>query len=476
MTGHAGPITTTRARANDEHDHPGPLQGRHVECGTEPADRYAAQLLATLGADAAPCNGPVDPADVARDWAQSGLLPLIGHPDGPPQIGPAALASCADGALRALRAIADQPCLPGIAGAQLLSERAACLGLQRRGQISAGGTCRLLRAADDWIAVNLARAIDWELLPAWLESDAAFTAWDALAAALRGRCAAPLVERGRLIGLPVATASDTPTAAGWFRLHRLGARKSRRANPASPLVVDLSSLWAGPLCGHLLQQTGARVIKVESLQRPDGARGGNREFFDLLNADKASVALDFGSDAGRRQLRELLRHADIVIEASRPRALAQLGVDAEALVDARPGLVWIGITGYGRSEPNAQWVAFGDDAGIAAGAAVGDPPVFCGDALGDPLTGLHAALAGLVHWQAGVGALLDVSLCQVTAHCLRALSAPPGNVVHEDGRWLLASGERRWPIAAPQLRTHHKTAPEFGADTARILEEFAIPC
>ena len=63
---------------------------------------------------------------------------------------------------------------------------------------------------------------------------------------------------------------------------------------------------AGPLCGQLLAETGARVIKVESTGRPDGARRGSARFFDLLNGEKRSVALDLASAAGRRDLGRLI--------------------------------------------------------------------------------------------------------------------------------------------------------------------------
>src|SRR5207302_84064 len=83
-------------------------------------------------------------------------------------------------------------------------------------------------------------------------------------------------------------------------------------------------------CGgatRLLRDAGARVVKVESVNRPDGARAGPSEFFDLLNAGKEGVALDFEREP--RHLHDLLSRADVVVEASRPRALAQFDIAAE---------------------------------------------------------------------------------------------------------------------------------------------------
>ncbi|MCP5001102.1 MAG: CoA transferase, partial [Hyphomicrobiales bacterium] len=198
--------------------------------------------------------------------------------------------------------------------------------------------------------------------------------------------------------------------------------------------------------------------------RPDGARHGHARFFDLLNARKQSVALDFDSSSGRRCLQELLKRADIVIEASRPRALRQLGVEAETLVREDPGKVWVSITGYGREEPMANWVAFGDDAGVAAGLSremdrVHGAPVFVGDAIADPLTGLHAAAAALAAWQKGGGVLLDISLQGVVAHCLGSG---------------LASLDTQTEVRQAVARETNAKAPQLGADTQAVLGELGI--
>ena len=74
-----------------------------------------------------------------------------------------------------------------------------------------------------------------------------------------------------------------------------------------------------------------------------------------MNGGKRSVALDFSDRDDLARLRRLLMRADIVVESARPRALAQLGIDAEALVHAVPGLVWVSISGYGRGGPGANW-------------------------------------------------------------------------------------------------------------------------
>ena len=441
---------------------------------------YAESLLAAL-----PPVGADPPAPrrehPALAWARSGAMALTGRADEPPRLAPAPLATCAAAALDALRALAPTSRL-AFDGAALLGERAAYLGLARRGSVSAGGSCRLLRAADGWIAVSLPREDDRALIPAWLGGGegAACDPWDTVASGVAERHAADVVERARLLGLAVAEAgAGTAVAPSWLRVPARGARRAASQERAAPLVLDLSALWAGPLCGRLLALSGARVVKVESVGRPDGARYGPRGFYAALNADKESLALDLRTPEGVDCLRSLLERADAVIESARPRALAQLGIDAEALV--AEGLVWVSITGYGRREPEGHWIAYGDDAAAASGlaAATGDPdaPLFCGDAIADPLTGLHAAVAALAHLRAGEGALLELSLRDVAAHCLGLGDVRGDARVEAHGLGFdVVAGCARAAVAPPHAALPAGRARPLGADTAALLAELGIRC
>lgn len=437
---------------------------------------YSTALLRSLGGEVI-VGGRGSDLDICSDWASSGLIPLSGQQASPLQ-GPAAIPSAARGALDALGLLVKPGSMAGLDGAMLLSERAALLNLHGQGRVSANGSCALLKASDGWIALNLARDDDWQLMPAWLERDDSVKAWETVAAGVKAHTVHWLLERGRIMGLPVAaTQPDTALEKPWFSVC---ARSSAVAiGDRAPVVVDLSSLWAGPLCTHLLEKTGARVIKVESSARPDGARRGNTDFYNLLNSGKESVVFDLASEHGVEQLRALLLQADIVIEGSRPRALKQMGIDADSLVQQGAGLTWVSITGYGRSQPEANWVAFGDDAAVAAGvaSAAGEPPIFCGDALADPLTGIHAALAATAFWQSGGGVLLDICLRDVTAHCLNFHSdCLRGNVVGEADRWQLQCREQSFKVCSPQIRQAAEVAAVAGRDSARIIAEFNLPC
>ncbi len=443
------------------------------------ATAYARQLLDSLGA--VPRRLPDLPGEhPALTWARSGLMSLTGRAEGPPLMCPVPLAACADGALAALASLApESAAFSGLRGSQLLGERAASAGLSRAGSVSPGGACRLLEAADGWIAVNLTRPEDWELVPAWLECEA-MPDWESVARIVRHKPAGELINRCRLLGL-AATTDEMPgeESPAWFTVVQPSTNSFLRGNDRVPLVVDMSSLWAGPLCSHLLHKLGARVVKVESPARPDGARRGLAVIFNLLNAGKRSVALDTRVSEDRDRLRALLGRADIVIEGSRPRAVRQFGLIAEDLLIEHPGLAWVSITGYGRGEPQENWVAYGDDAGVAAGLSsvmeqVTGQRVIVGDAIADPLTGLHAALAAWAGWGSG-GGLYSLSLRDVVRHCLHFdLPASPQALRTRQEDWTRYLADAGVVAARPQLRSHRDVARALAADTQAVLTQLGI--
>jgi len=389
----------------------------------------------------------------------------------PPAILEGSILQCADDALNVFRTITSQDLLNGLDGSALVTERAKYLGLKNPGQVSANGTCQIMRTNTGWMALNLAREDDWALLPAWLQCEVRSHDWEVITDLVLNRPSADLVERGRLMGLPVAEFNSF-SSARWFDTKNIG--KPCRFQRPSPLVIDLSSLWAGPLCSHLLLQAGATVITVESTTRPDTTRVRSPEFHNLLNAGKKSVMLDLSDKTSVATLVKLLKKADIVIEGSRPRALRQLGIDAESIVNQTPGLTWVGISGYGRDEPQANWVAFGDDAAVAAGAMniIDGHPIFTGDALSDPLTGMHAALIAWTGWQSGAGSLIDISLAGVTSFITRYVQRISGN--NSDSISDNTSGIDLESPVPPRSAADIARMP--GADTEEVLQELVPPC
>ena len=392
----------------------------------------------------------------ALAWAASGGMWLTGWADEAPVAPDAPVLARAGGTGRELAQLtAELGTGVDVDPAELLFGRAALLGLERNGRTSPGASCRLIRAVDGWAAVTLARDDDIEAVPAITGIRDSEDPWRALETFAGTTTATSVAERAQLVGVPAAVLGASAVSEVGDPVRELPIGSPGATSGTAPFVVDLSSLWAGPLCSHLLGQAGAHVIKVESAHRPDGARGGNPSFWAWLHGhDREAVVVDFRSAAGRAELRTIVERADVVIEASRPRALRQLGLVAEEVVAATPGKVWVSITGYGRDDTAAERVAFGDDAAVAGGLVAWDAsgaPVFCGDAIADPLTGLCAAVGVARALVRGGGVLLEVAMADVSA-CFAAPSGsfPEADVARADGGWEVRVDGARQPVLPPR--------------------------
>ena len=324
---------------------------------------------------------------------------------------------------------------PG-SGLHVLSQRAKFTDAVRNRQRSMGGGCRLFPSSDGWTAVHLPREDDLELLPAWLGIDASSPEipWDRIGQEIRRHTSDHLVRSAQELGLAVSMLPSgddeqlrdrgtTNPARPWIQ-RRVGQRVGARSLEGLR-VIDLSSLWAGPLCARALSDAGAHVIKIESPTRPDASRHGDAELFEWLHAGHEFRSIAFDEPSGIAELVELLEQADVVIEGSRPRALDRLGIEPAEIVAKRPGMVWVSITAYGRCGPWRDRVGFGDDAAVGGGLVEMDAngtPGFVGDAVADPLTGLIAAVLVADAVGRGGGVTLDVALREVARSA--AQSAP----------------------------------------------------
>ena len=192
-------------------------------------------------------------------------------------------------------------------------------------------------------------------------------------------------------------------------------RDVRPAEPRLPLegirIVDLTAFWAGPAATHLLAAFGADVVKVESIQRPDGIRysGGMRKdvddwweygwVFHAMNTNKRSVTLDLGSDEGRRLFTGLVADADVVIENFSARVMDHFGLTADALLAVNPRLVMARMPAFGLDGPWRDRVGFAPTmeqiAGLAWVTGLPDGPPVPPRGACDPLAGVHAAFAVL---------------------------------------------------------------------------------
>jgi hypothetical protein len=348
--------------------------------------------------------------------------------------------------VEARRVAADISGLLGIQvdAATTLAGRAALMNLTAQGRVSGGGATRRRGTADGGGAGALPRDDDVAALPALMEVDeVAGDHWAALTRWAATRPTDNVVARTQLLDIAAAALREAAAAPPAVRPGGSGAG-SRGFKGL--LVADLSSLWAGPLCAQLLARAGATVVKVESPSRPDGTRRGEPAFFDWMNSGKLCYAADF--DRERDALRRLLVAADIVIEGSRPAALRRRKLSADD-VPARTGRIWLRINGY-RDQPDRP--AFGDDAAVAGGlvGAAADGPVFCGDAIADPLSGLESARAVGESLRRGGGEVIDVSMAQVAAR-YAALPQSTDGAAPADVR----------PLTVP-------SAPPLGADNAAV--------
>jgi hypothetical protein len=297
-----------------------------------------------------------------------------------------------------------------------VSDRGDALALKRPGLWSPNRSCRLVRAADGWIAVNLPRESDLASVPAWLGEAVGSDPWPAIQRVAATVSRRRLIDQARLLGLPISAVGEVKAASPRAPLVRMGGRSGRGLQGVT--VLDLSSLWAGPLCGALLAEAGFAVTKLESVGRLDVMRDAAPAFFARLNGRKRQVSLDLADPAGLAELGAMMAASDVVITSARPRAFEQFGLSPATVFAGNPQLVWVAITGHGWRGGAGERVAFGDDAAAAGGlvrwTAEGEPR-FAGDALADPLTGLAAAAGALQALRRGGGFLVDAAMARTAA-------------------------------------------------------------
>ncbi|ACA17814.1 L-carnitine dehydratase/bile acid-inducible protein F [Methylobacterium sp. 4-46] len=192
-------------------------------------------------------------------------------------------------------------------------------------------------------------------------------------------------------------------------------------------VVELAHIMAGPVCGLMLADMGAEVIKVEKSEGGDDTRrmvpptvAGESAAYMMMNRGKRGLALDLKHPDGKAVLRRLLRDADVLIENYRAGTMERLGFGYAALRRDNPGLIYCSLSGFGRTGPYADRAGFDLVAqgmsGLMSitGEGPGRPPVKSGAPVTDITAGIVAAmgvLAAYVHrLKTGEGQEVDTSL------------------------------------------------------------------
>lgn len=244
-------------------------------------------------------------------------------------------------------------------------------------------------------------------------------------------------------------------------------------------VLDLSRFMAGPLVSSIMSDHGADVVKIEPPEG-DPTRNGRRtrqrqtagDSFCVLNRGKRSIVLDLKQPADLERARELIRHADVLIESFSPGVAARLGIDAPTAHALNPRLVYCSISAFGQSGPLRD--AAGHDPAVQALAGIlsrdrsGAPviPAVSTASWGSALAALAGVLMALFAARAtGRGDHLDLSMHDVALsarpgavfdaleHDVASLEAPRGHAILEpyataDSQWLcIGAGEPRFARA-----------------------------
>ena len=206
-------------------------------------------------------------------------------------------------------------------------------------------------------------------------------------------------------------------------------------------VFDLSTFWAGAYLTCYLGAFGADVVKVESIQRPDGhrysgslLRAGDDWYecgplWQATNLNKRDITLDLTSVAGRELALRLAAEADVVVENFSPRVVEQFGLDYESIARINPGVIMVRMPGFGLEGPWRDYVGWALNieqvSGMSAATGYADGPPCNLQGPADPIAGVHACvalLAALEHRQAtGEGQLIEAAQIEVGA----AVTAEP---------------------------------------------------
>ncbi len=228
-----------------------------------------------------------------------------------------------------------------------------------------------------------------------------------------------LAARAQACRLPVTPYRTT--AAAWTSCPN-EARGLRVVRPADVTVLDLTAMWAGPLCTRLLADWGAQVTTVEPVVRPDGLRSSPGQFAAFAQG-KRRVPWDLRERDDRAAFEEAIGRADVVVESFSDRVLPNLGYPIDELRRLNPRLRVISIRAFAHS----SWVAFGRGVHAASGLGmIAGTPTPALLAYPDPLAGLAAFGAALRALSTADGAEIEISLAGAIAPLLPTAGRPLG--------------------------------------------------
>jgi crotonobetainyl-CoA:carnitine CoA-transferase CaiB-like acyl-CoA transferase len=251
-------------------------------------------------------------------------------------------------------------------------------------------------------------------------------------------------------------------------------------------VLDVATLFAGPMAATMLADFGADVVKVE---HPDGdplrthghVKHGHGLWWKVLGRNKWTVTIDLSTGEGQELLRGLARHADVVVENFRPGVMERWGLGYDRLSEGNPGLVMLRTTGFGQFGPYAGRRGFGTLAESMSGFAAltgspDGPPTLPPFGLADGIagiTGAYAVMLALYQRDArgGRGQVVDLALIEPILAVVGAQptvydqlgvvmprtgnrspnTAPRNTYLTRDGRWVAVSASAN-PVAERVMR------------------------
>ena len=202
-------------------------------------------------------------------------------------------------------------------------------------------------------------------------------------------------------------------------------------------VLEMGQLIAGPFCGQMLADFGAEVVKIEPPRGGDAMRqwgrvneAGDTLWFPVIARGKKSITLDLRKSQAQEVVRDLVQHADILVENFRVGRMEEWGLGYDALKAINPGLIMVRITGFGQTGPYSDRAGFASVCEAMGGlryiAGYPDrPPVRTGISIGDTLagqSGFQGALLALHHRdRTGEGQMVDASIFEAVLSVMESV-------------------------------------------------------
>lgn len=278
-------------------------------------------------------------------------------------------------------------------------------------------------------------------------------------------------------------------------LQKYAVRRHEEGGSGSPRVLrvlDLTRMLSGPYATRILADSGALVLKVQSLKTARGAEQNDTVQFSAWNRNKRSVTLDLDEPRAREIFLKLVAGSDILVENYSPRVMANWGLSYERLRQVNPSLVMVSISAMGQTGPWRDFVGFAPTFHALSGliaASFGDnaQDAAVGCPYADVVAGLYAALAALAavrrRGRTGLGEHIDLSaleaMCTLLgpAYLERQIGLSPGEseIGLETSRVFQCAGDDRWCVASVKHESQWaEVSALIGAEAASQSAEVVV--